>query len=400
MRRELQQSVIQRNTRVSLERELALFKPDSRPLNRTESAEFMATLQTRLGSQVERKTEVVEEVAPNAVEIKICLSTVGELREDVRRVYAVLAEVANECGVYVLGCSQPTTDGITHDTTHFMTLDVFKATIGPLAATNSLHLHFGGATDEELVAIYNAGNRIAPIMLAASQCAVIDGRERGRANSVRDFFSSLPPALAAPWTISNREDFENGVRSAIKAVEMQIGAFSPEYLAVLASRYPDFIGADGRMKKLSPDKIFHPTRLRFDKVLPELGLVGSAEFRPIDAQPTLSRDLAILELAIGLLIHETAYNPAPLSREEIGQIMHSMANVADFGMGAIMWNGLSNEYVAKVRAMEALMGIGLTPQSLHTFGIDGGASELAIMSSLSPADIIRINHARFMKSVE
>jgi gamma-glutamyl:cysteine ligase YbdK (ATP-grasp superfamily) len=354
----------------------------------------MDSLRSELSS-FHRRTEVVDEVAPNSLEVKICLTQVGSLFSDFRALYRRLAQVIEHQDVLIAGGSQPFSSGLTEGATHFLTVDVFKAALTPLAATNSIHLHFGARDEAEAIALYSAGNRIAPILLAASQCSVIDSKERGRAHLLRDFIGSLPTELAVPWPITSIADYESrlaGVRANVAEV---VAAFSPAYRRLLNERYPHFVDDQGGVIGWSPDKVFHFMRLRPDKVLPELGLVGSVEFRPLDGQPTLERDLAVLQLTLGLMAFEMQHNAMPLSQTEAVSLTESVRNVAGYGFGAIMWNGLADTAGARNQALVALGQLGLESDALARFVMDGGQTEY--LPSLLGELLLR-NHERFLQS--
>ncbi|GEM_PF-5277781 len=409
------EGILNARTPISIEREFAVFHRKEhgnagRPLGREETRQVISTLAEELGCRVRRRTEVVEEVAPNSIEVKICLSTVAEIREDIERVYRVVGETIAKLGIIIIGISQPsTTDATTGELAQFMTMDIFKESARQLAATNSLQMHIGVETERDGIELYNIGNRIAPLLLALSQCAVIDSHDRGRARLVRGFFENLPPAFANPWTLTCMADFERMLEVARGQVGEVVNTMSLEYRTLLAQRYPAFISPDGHVLMVSPDKIFHLARLRPDKALPELGLWGSVEFRPIDGQATMQGDINLIERSLGLMSAAPEHYRRPLTRWDIGGIMATTMGIADYGLGAVCWNGLRNPEHVRDTTLRGLESIGLTPTpemreivpSEHIWPSELRESDPQVEGIMRDRReiTIRMAHQRFMESV-
>ena len=396
------QKILSRITPISVEREFAFYhRSDCTPIRKAERGHLMAAFSEKL-SGLSVKTEVVEEVAANSIEVKVCFSTLERLRDDIIRVYRVIAAVIRDSPFYIIGTSQPrSSDAVSDEITHFFTTDVFNAEASFFAATNSLHLHIGAGNEESAVAIYNAGNRIASILLAMSQCTTIDGVERGRAHFVSNILGHFPRELVVPWQISTLKDFSLEVENARAAVERFIRtSVSADRLLILVSRYPEFISPDGRLLKLTPDKVFHATRLRPDKSVPELGLIGSVEFRPLDGQATMQMDIAHIEFSLGLIAHMIARDRAhTISPSEAAMLNREMRAIPANGFGAIQWDGLISPHGAYLDAYDGLETIGLDPEGILDIPLDGGKAEIACLRDSSADSIIRRNHNRFMKSV-
>ena len=399
---EQRRTLLRRDTVFSTESEFALFDARGRPLGRKETGDVIERARNEFGSKMRwRQTEVVEEVAPNAIELKICFSTVAEIREDLAGAYRIMGRLIAQLGIQIIATSQPTTRGaIGEGLTHFLSTDIFQRSAMDLAATNSIQFHVGIGNFDEGAAIYNAANRFAAPVLALTQCAIIKGRERGRTSLMAEFFENLPPELANPWNMREAGDYAKGMEAARQRVEEIVRRMTPERISELAARYPTFVTADGRVLQWTADKIFQPARMRLDKAVPGMGLIGSVEFRPIDGQPTLQATIAAIELAIGLLAQPLVHHTDILegAEMEIGEVTR---RIAEYGVSAISWNGLGNERNAHRCAITGLTGIGLVPQYLSELQpLDGGSAEFRIIRpSMPPEDIVRINHIRFMQSI-
>lgn len=392
--------ILVRGTPISVEREFALFhRSDCTPLFRKETDALIQNLTFAL-SRSKIRTEVVGEVAANSIEVKICFSNIARIISDLEEVYHIVAETLRASGVYIIGTSQPDSHAAAEgELTRFMTIDVFQAETRMFAPTNSIHMHFGVRDEEIGIALYNAGNRIAPLSLAFSQCSVIDGKPRGRAAFMYDLLSGFPPELAVPWVLQSFADFTNGLERARAAVEQVVRDMHRDYISILAERYPAFICPDGKVKTLSPDKIFHPARLRPDKSVPEMGLFGSVEFRTIDGQPTMGLDISQICMAIGLLAYYIEHGIIqPLSHEESTSVIPMFNSIASRGLGGVEWNGLFSANNAFLAAIEGLGHIGIEPDHIIHMPLDCGAAQFAELRDKTPEQIIRLNHERFMAS--
>ncbi|HIH22604.1 TPA: hypothetical protein HA238_02665 [Candidatus Micrarchaeota archaeon] len=398
---EQRRTLLRRDTTISTESEFALFDARGRPLGRRETEGTIERARNEFGSRMRwRQTEVVAEVAPNAIELKICFSTVAEIREDLAAAYRILGRIIAEMGIRIISTSQPTTSGaIGEGLTHFLSTDIFQKSAENLAATNSVQFHVGIESFDEGLAVYNAANRFASPILALTQCAVIDGRERGRAALVAEFFENLPSELANPWNMQSIGDYEKGMESARQRVEEIVQRMAPERIAELAVRYPTFVTTDGRVLQWTPDKIFQPARMRLDKEVPGMGLVGSVEFRPIDGQPTLQATIAAIELTLGLLAQPLTHHTDTLEKAD-RDIGSATRRIAEYGLSAISWNGLGSTERTHRQAINGIISLGLVPEQLsETSPLDGGNAEFRVIQNLSPEDIIGVNHRRFMRSV-
>ena len=392
--------ILSGSTPLSMEREFAVYHKSGDPFGKPETDDLILRLR-RVLSRIPQQTEVVEEVAANSIELKVCFSTIGGIRNAIKEVYRIFAEEIDKLGVYVIGISQPkSSDAISHGMSHFMTVDIFKQAAISLAAANSMHLHIGVETEADAVALYAAGNLITPLTLALSQCAIVDGQERGRAHLLRNFYTGLPNDLVLPWTVETISDFELGMERARIEVEKIVCRMSSDERAVLSQRYPTYISADGAVMKLTPDKVFHPLRMRPDKAVTEKHLFGSVEYRAIDGQATMHADLAHIEFVMGLLSYELGLRAgAPLVAAESQEIIDKILSIADTGLSGIVWNGISNPADALGCAVLGLADIGIQPQYLFSLPFDGGNSEFSLMRGLSREEVIQMNHIRFMSSV-
>ncbi len=390
-----------RTTPISTEREFALFdRRGCAPLSRERTAAVMGKIRSALeGLQI--RTEVVEEVAANAIEVKICFSTIGRLARDIAKVYNKVAQVISaESNVLFIGISQPTSWDFP-DFTHVLSMDLFDHEVRLFGTINSLQAHIGVETEEAGASLYNAASRMTSILLALSQSSTVDGQVRGRAQFIFDIANGLPSELVLPWKVRNFADFSEGMERARIQVQHRANELSHAEIAVLHERYPSFVSPDGAILRWTPDKLFHVgARLRPDKVAPEFGLCGSVELRPIDGQSTMQADLAQLEFALGLLAHYISTGrDGVLTAHDLGDLLPSIADVARRGLSGAHWNGVSDAHTALRAAIEGLGTIGIEPKHVLNMPLDGGEAQFAEVHGMTPEQIIRLNHDRFMASV-
>ncbi len=323
MRRRLknQRDRIHSRTPISIEREFSLYHLDNTPVSRSTTRRFIRTLEDKL-KKATGTFEVVEEVAGNSFELKACFSNPLEIRYDLIDAYLVANAEARRRGIQIMGISPPTNS---EEFNGFFTTLAFPTTKSVIGATNSIHIHIGGENERELLVRYRLANIIAPLILDMSQSSLFEGEERGRANNILHFLRQLPIELSEPWAISSFKEFESRMDEARIAVQDYILEHGNGNVPELCSNYPEIARINGHgfeMIKLTPDKLFHLARLRPDKKAEERGLIGSVEIRTIDGQATVQRDLALIELTIGLLAYmETRAIETKLGSEEIQKII-------------------------------------------------------------------------------
>lgn len=325
IRNQLRVQPLNVRTPISIEREFSLFKPDSTPLSRAETQTFIRTLQGRLSQVQGRRYEVVEEVAGNSFEVKICFSTPAEIRGDMLYTYRVVADEVRRQRLLILGISPPFAPT---ECNEFFTTIAFPATRGLLAPTNSIHIHIGGYSQEELTRRYRIGNIIAPLLLDISQASVIDGEPRGRAVRINRFLNTVPRILGQPWSFADQDSYSVRLENSREVVEGVIRAQEEGAIHTILAKYPGFTRRNGHgfeLHQLTADKIFHLARIRFDKLDLERGLAGSVEIRALDGQHTIEEDLAMIQLVLGALAYfERMYSRVSLNDEEIEQILRSL----------------------------------------------------------------------------
>ncbi|MDO8554297.1 MAG: hypothetical protein Q7S22_05795 [Candidatus Micrarchaeota archaeon] len=396
-----QKLFLARNTIISTEREFALFdRSGCAPLNRERTAAVIGRMKS-VFEGLSIKTEVVEEVAANAIEVKVCFSTIGRLARDIAKVYEKVAQViAAESNVLIIGISQPTSWNFP-DFTHALSMDLFDHEVRLFGTINSLQAHIGVETEEAAVSLYNAASRMTSILLALSQSSTVDGQVRGRAQFIFDIANGLPSELVLPWKVRNFADFSEGMERARIQVQQRADELSHAEITVLHERYPSFVSPDGKILRWTPDKLFHVgARLRPDKVAPEFGLCGSVELRPIDGQSTMQADLAQLEFALGLLAHYVSIGrDGILTAHDLGDLLPSIAAVGSRGLAGAHWNGVSDVNTALGAAIEGLGIIGIEPNHILEMPLDGGEAQFAEVRGMTPEQIIRLNHDRFMASI-
>ncbi|MDD5022646.1 MAG: hypothetical protein PHU63_00565 [Candidatus ainarchaeum sp.] len=298
---------ITRTTPISIEREFSLFHPDARAASRATTNRFIESLRSRL-EQGKGRYQVVGEVAGNCFEIKICFSNIERVEGELREAYRAALLEAQRYNLLILGISPPS---IPNEFNEFFTTKAFPAVKGFLGKTNSIHIHVGGYSEQELVLRYRVGNMLAPLLLDLSQSSIVEGIERGRAVSLSRFVQGVPQVLTTPWTIRSFSEYYQMAELARREVEEYIRKNGNGNAEVLCRDYPAFARMNGNgieILQISPDKIFHFARLRPDMKVQEKGLRGSVELRTLDGQATIGRDLGMIEVALGSLAHLERYD--------------------------------------------------------------------------------------------
>lgn len=308
------------NHPISVEREFSVFHEDTSPLTKKEMTKLIALLNSKL----DNKYRVVREVAGNSFELKISFSTVSELENDITHVYRVIAKEGIRHHFLILGISPPI---ISSEFNEFFTTEAFPDVRELLAKANSIHLHLGGYSESELITLYNASNKISPMLLDISQSSIVEDMERGRAVILLKFFELIPEVLSIPWIIRSFDDYYSALEVARVMVEEYINVHSNGNMLRLCKHYPSFAKMDGntvRILRLTPDKVFHFGRLRPDMETKSKGLKGSVEIRSIDGQSNILGDIALIHLALGMLTNIVDNGLVELNKDEILRIMHDL----------------------------------------------------------------------------
>jgi len=383
-------------TPVSVEREFSLFHSDARPASRTTTNGFMAALSSRLETS-SRRYDVVEEVAGNSFEVKVCFSNAREISTDLRRAYEEIRALVMERGLLVSGISSPVHAGEFND---FFTTMAFPLTKNFLGRTNSTHLHIGGETEAELVSRYNAASLLAPTLLDISQSSIMDGNERGRAVQIARFLDAIPSEMALPLMIRDFDSFESGLEMARQAAERTIRSTINGNAGYLCSRFPGLTRMNGNgfeLLRLTPDKLFSLARLRPDKKSSEYGLAGSVEIRSIDGQATLERDIAMIHLALGALMHaESNLEDGALSEDAISHISSYI--------GSIARNSMDSARQARAleimrNAAQGLAQLGLGTESLEAVRLMVERPPYLNYSNMAASEAIKTSASQFIQSV-
>ena len=383
-------------TPVSVEREFSLFHSDARPASRTTTNSFMAALSTRLET-ANRRYEVVEEVAGNSFEVKVCFSNARKISTDLRRAYEEIKTLVMERGLLLSGISSPVHAGEFND---FFTTMAFPLTKNFLGRTNSTHLHIGGETEEELVSRYNAASLLAPTLLDISQSSIMDGNERGRAVQIARFLDVIPREMALPLIIRDFGSFESGLESARRAAEQMIRSTINGNAEYLCSRFPGLTRMNGNgfeLLRLTPDKLFSLARLRPDKKSSEYGLAGSVEIRSIDGQATLERDIAMIHLTLGALAYaESNLANGALTGEAIGDISSYIRSIARSSMDAAR---TARAQETMRNAAEGLAQLGLGTESLDAVRQMVDRPPYLNYSNITASEAIKTSASEFIHSV-
>jgi len=358
---------ITRKTPISIERELSLFHPDCTPLRRRETSRFLNSLRPKL-QQESPRFDAVAEVAGNSFEFQIGFSTPETIVRDMELVHRIVINESKKAGLLMIGISPPSAP---LDFLEFFTTRAFPEIKSLLAPTNSIHIHVGGTSEEELIRRYTLGNMFVPNILDISQSSVVNGIKRGRAYHIVQFMNTIPEILAQPWIIRSFAEYYEKLENAREAAQQRIITHANGSIGPLCAEFPKFAQLDaGRIKllQLTPDKVFHLARLRPDLVCEEMGLMGSVEFRAIDGQATLERDLAMIELVIGMQgFLESKMDKTALSTSEVEVIMQTMQHIAYTPISE------SGRITFILRAMDGFEEMGLDITRLQ--GLTANASE-------------------------
>jgi len=149
--------------------------------------------------------------------------------------------------------------------------------------------------------------------------------------------NAVPRILGHPWSFADSESYSARLENSREVVEGVIRAQELASVKAILSRYTRFTSMNGHgfeLHQLTPDKIFHLARIRFDKGDQERGLVGSVEIRALDGQHTIEEDIAMIELVVGALAHfERVCSRIALNDGEIEQILRSLELINNGPLG-------------------------------------------------------------------
>ncbi len=380
-------------TPISIEREFSLYHLDASPAKRSTTRDYIEQLNTSLSNN---RFKVVEEVAGSAFEIKICFSSIQEIATDLKIAYSAALTQAKKMDLMVIGISPPQ---LPDEYNEFFTTKAFPNIKQFLGKSNSIHIHVGGYSQEELLLRYNVGNMLAPLLLDISQSSIIDGFERGRAVNLYNFINGIPSILSTPWVIRSFEEYNIMLENAKSIVEDYLKKTGNGNLEIICRDYPSFAKKNGRgfeILKLTPDKIFHFARLRPDMPVLEKGLLGTVELRSIDGQSTIGKDLGFIELALGNLAYLERYPNCLLNLQNIQQLMLAVKNTTKTpSLSRIMqFRKVFNN------ADSGFKTLGILPQKLHEIKKVLSSPSYLEFSNLSPEKIVYEAARQLQESVE
>jgi len=274
--------MIERRARISIEREVALWK-GGRPLSAQATARFKDMLDSRkdeLGASC-----IDREVAQNSIEAKFSLISKESAASTLRRFRQGLERIAGAHGIEVCWTNQPNHAPSGHNE-YFTTL-AFPSLVDTFVHANSVHIHFE-VSPEDAMNAYRQMNAIAPWFIVNSSHF---GGGRGRLEMLGEFVRRFGD-LAIPQDFRSIGEFASYMADMSSGLERMMGFGGA--LDEAMERFPHMFDQDGRLA-LTPDKIFHPARIRPDLRLPNGNI--SLEFRALDAMADIESEISMVLLA-------------------------------------------------------------------------------------------------------
>lgn len=268
--------------RVSLEREFSLWR-QGRPLSRAEAGRFKDRVEARKDDMGISCLD--SEVAVNSLEAKFSLIEKKSCALHLRRLRRGVEQLAGEEGVKICWTNQPPHSAVVYN--EYFTTIVFPRTVNSMIHTNSLHMHLE-VEPENAVHAYKEMNLLAPSIIREST-ARGGGYERN--SMIADLVMELGE-MFLPQDIMSMDDYSRYMERMSVETERRMQREGTLVKAIV--QYPHMF-PDGRLR-LTPDKIFHPARLRPDLELPNGNI--SLEFRAIDGVGNVADEIRIAERVI------------------------------------------------------------------------------------------------------
>ena len=311
-----------RRKRISIEREIALWR-GGRPLPRQETDRFKSLIEKHKESI--GVSAVEREVATNSLEVTFSLIRRSSFRERLYALRSEVGELARSEGVEICWTNQPRHTPEGHN--EFFTTMVFPSLVNTFTHANSLHIHFE-TEPSEAVTVYRNMNALAPSFMVRSSAQGGGVCRLGMAAEFTRVFGEL----ALPQHITSVQEYAEYMVRMSREMEMMMATEGT--LAKAALVFPKMFDSEGRLS-LTPDKIFHPARIRPDMELSNGNI--SLEFRAIDAIADVAVEADMVDRAID------AYDSPPVVQSGIGEARKFLRDLA----GIVDLTGMEEQPVAE-----------------------------------------------------
>ena len=294
------------NRRISIERELALWRRGpQRPLSREGTQRFMQLLR-RAKNSIPGLSEVDGEVAHNAAELKFSLISREGAAELLSSARSAVQQLGEREDLTLIWSNQP--EHIYEGHNEFFTTLAFPEVIGNYVVTNSTHIHF--EIEPELAFhAYRQLNSIAP-WFVVDACDIEEAARMVRITRER---SAAFRGIFLPQDLRSMEDYKEMVLRESAIVQERLAQAGR--LEAAMERFPAMF-SEGRAL-LSDDKILSQARVRPSLELPNGNI--SVEFRAINGIKDAAYESFIMNVAVWAF--EDALREGEIS---------SMGSVAEF----------------------------------------------------------------------
>ncbi len=275
-----------KNRTISIEREFRVNGWNAKEFIEKIKPKIKKTLKKK---RIKEKVILKEEVGLDSGEFVIAFSDLERLK----KIYPIISEIFKETTLI----SDPYKPEKINE---FFTTILYPHT-KKFAGLNAIHIHINMENEKEMFKVYKNLNSIAPKILALSSTGK-------RHKILHQIYSNMENELWIPQEISSLGEFERLKKEIVEKINFYLKE-NRTIKNKLIIKYPQFFYR-GRLKKITPDKIFHYARVR-----PDLNGIGTVEFRAIDGQKNHLRDLAFIYISLGHAFERKDFDPEKIKYE-------------------------------------------------------------------------------------